>query len=106
MPSKPAAAAKPKQMMPSSGDARESKNDAVKPVEKAIVDLSALAGMESDRSFLPRRLTLLNSSATSTSQKPNASLSRNAYKGRLDDLAKSAKPAKSLVEPIHRYEAI
>lgn len=103
MSSKPAAAAKPKKTDAKSGDAIKS-IDAVKADEKATVDLGALP--EWNLADLYPSIDAPEFKRDLDKAEADCIAFEKAYKGRLDDLAKSAKPGQSLVEPIRLYEAI
>lgn len=103
MSSKPAAAAKPKKTDAKPGDAIKS-IDAVKAGEKATVDLGALP--EWNLADLYPSIDAPEFKRDLDKAEAECIAFEKAYKGRLDDLAKSAKPGQSLVEPIRLYEAI
>ncbi|ARQ02592.1 M3 family oligoendopeptidase [Pseudorhodoplanes sinuspersici] len=101
--SKPAAAAKSKKAGAKPSDASKS-SDAVKPGEKLAVDLGPLP--EWNLADLYPSIDAPEFKRDLDKAEAECIAFEKSYKGRLDDLAKSAKPGQSLVEPIRRYEAI
>ena len=107
MSSKPAAA-KPAAAKPQKADAMPSdaikSSDAVKPGKKAAVDLGPLP--EWNLADLYPSIDAPEFKRDLDKAEAECIDFEKAFKGRLDDLAKSAKPGQSLVEPLRRYEAI